>query len=236
MPRTVLVSDQPVLLRGLSHVLQSRGFETAECTGVENIPDCLRAGAVPDLTVLDLTGCLNFGSLIDIHRKIPWCPVVLWSDRLPLELIFKTLEYGVRGIVSRKSEPQRFCDALRRVCAGEMEIAFAAVPAGPAEPFPQTPLTAREREIVACLRRGLRNRDIADERNIPEGTVQIYLFRLFKKMGVKNRFELVSSGVLPPGPLTAEGIPGPPLPGQAHPVQAAKKTAGPGASRPPEPA
>ncbi len=48
----------------------------------------------------------------------------------------------------------------------------------------QAALTPREREIVMRLRQGLRNKQIATEMNITEGTVKIYLFRLFHKLGV----------------------------------------------------
>ena len=66
------------------------------------------------------------------------------------------------------------------------------------------------------LRQGLRNKQIATEMGITEGTVKIYLFRLFHKLDVRNRFELAKCGVIdqlpvpPPrhavaGPLSAAG-------------------------------
>ena len=42
----------------------------------------------------------------------------------------------------------------------------------------------------------MRNKQIAGEMGITEGTVKIYLFRLFHKLGVRNRFELARCGVL----------------------------------------
>jgi two-component system nitrate/nitrite response regulator NarL len=119
--------------------------------------------------------------------------VVLWSDSMPLELIFKTLEFGVRGIIPRTARPEQLADSLHRVAGGEMHIGFT----GPATPGPvkrNVALTPREREIVMHLRQGLRNKQIAGEMNITEGTVKIYLFRLFHKLGVRNRFELARSG------------------------------------------
>jgi DNA-binding NarL/FixJ family response regulator len=70
-------------------------------------------------------------------------------------------------------------------------------------------LTPREREIVSYLRQGLRNKQIAAEMNITEGTVKIYLFRLFHKLGVRNRFELASCAIpdalpLPPNVVMDE--------------------------------
>ena len=136
--------------------------------------------------------------------------MVLWSDPLPLDLVFKTLEFGVRGIVSRTSQPEQLADSLRKVVSGEMQIGFGASrDAAPVKK--KVSLTPREREIIGRLRQGLRNKQIAAEMNITEGTVKIYLFRLFVKLGVRNRFELASCGVLdqmefPPTPANA-GLP-----------------------------
>ena len=195
MPKVILVSDQPVLLCGLSHVLQSRGFEIAACCTAADLQHSLMNVVAPDLALLDITAGLTFGNLTEVHNRIPDCPVVLWADSIPLELVFKTLEFGVRGIVQRTSMPEQVSDSLRRVCSGEMQIGFGGSKDMPS-PKRKIALTPREREIVGRLRQGLRNKQIAAEMNITEGTVKIYLFRLFHKLGVRNRFELARCGVL----------------------------------------
>jgi two-component system nitrate/nitrite response regulator NarP len=52
------------------------------------------------------------------------------------------------------------------------------------------PLTRRERELVELVRQGLRNRDIAAELGVTEGTVKVYLHAIFDKFHVENRTEL----------------------------------------------
>jgi two-component system nitrate/nitrite response regulator NarP len=51
-------------------------------------------------------------------------------------------------------------------------------------------LTPRERDLVDLVRRGMRNREIAEELGVTEGTVKVYLHALFDKLGVENRTEL----------------------------------------------
>lgn len=193
MSTIVLVSDQPVLLRGLAHVLQSRGFEIAACCLAPAL-SALAESAHPDLVLLDITAGLTFGNLAEVHARVPDCPVVLWADRLPLDVVFKTLEFGVRGLIQRTAPPESLADSLRKVASGEMQIGF-----GGSRESGQTKrkisLTPREREIISWLRGGLRNKQIAAEMSITEGTVKIYLFRLFHKLGVRNRFELAQCGV-----------------------------------------
>ena len=192
MSKVLLVSDQPVLLGGFQEVLGCRGFEVAVCN-VVSLP--LETGPVspPDLVLMDLTAGLTFGDLTAINGQLPGCPVVLWAESMPLDTVFRALEFGVRGIVERSSSADHLADSLRRVAGGEMQIGFT----GTRESIPtrrRVSLTPREREIVGLLRQGLRNKQIALEMGITEGTVKIYLFRLFHKLDVRNRFELAQCG------------------------------------------
>jgi two-component system nitrate/nitrite response regulator NarL len=195
LSKVYLLSDQPVLLHGFEYVLAAVGFEIAGSCQPAAFKTALGAGRRPDVLLLDITAGLTFADLSELHACIPECPVVLWADALPLELMFKTLEFGVRGIVQRNVQPEQLIDSLRKVVAGELQIGFGASPDSP-QPRRRVSLTPREREIVSLLRQGMRNKQIAGEMGITEGTVKIYLFRLFHKLGVRNRFELARCGTL----------------------------------------
>ena len=52
-------------------------------------------------------------------------------------------------------------------------------------------LTKREEDLVRAVADGLSNRDIAGKLNLSEHTVKNYIFRIFEKLGVSNRVELV---------------------------------------------
>jgi DNA-binding CsgD family transcriptional regulator len=56
-------------------------------------------------------------------------------------------------------------------------------------------LTKRESQLVSLLSQGLKNKEIASTLTISEGTVKVYLSRLFQKVGVKDRFELALYGL-----------------------------------------
>jgi DNA-binding NarL/FixJ family response regulator len=57
------------------------------------------------------------------------------------------------------------------------------------------PLTKREGQLVLLLSQGMKNKEIATELLITEGTVKVYLSKLFQKVGVKDRFELALYGL-----------------------------------------
>lgn len=194
MSKVFLLSDQPVLLRGFERVLEKSGFEVVGSCQADAFSAALEAARTPDVLLLDITAGLTLSELDDLHGRVPECPVVLWTDALPLDLMFKTLEFGVRGIVLRNAQPEQLVDSLRKVVAGELQIGFGS-PKDAAQPRRGASLTPREREIVTFLRQGMRNKQIAGEMGITEGTVKIYLFRLFHKLGVRNRFELARCGI-----------------------------------------
>lgn len=226
MSKVLLVSDQPVLLGGFQEVLESRGFEVAVSEAA--VPSA-EADAPPDLVLVDLTAGLTFGDLTEVNGRLPGCPVVLWAESMPLDTVFRALEFGVRGIVNRSSSAEHLVDSLRRVAGGEMQIGFSAT----RENIPhkrRVTLTPREREIVTLLRQGMRNKQIAAEMGITEGTVKIYLFRLFHKLGVRNRFELAQCGAVDemrvPPARAAETEPDPlPMPAAAVRKQPANRLA-----------
>jgi DNA-binding NarL/FixJ family response regulator len=69
-------------------------------------------------------------------------------------------------------------------------------------------LTPREEQVVALVAEGLGNRQIADELNLSEHTIKKYLFRIFEKLGVSTRVELVLYAVNNGDPLQAEWLAG----------------------------
>ena len=52
-------------------------------------------------------------------------------------------------------------------------------------------LTGREREIARLVMGGLRNKTIADELRLSEGTVKIHLHNIYRKLGIRNRMALL---------------------------------------------
>jgi two-component system nitrate/nitrite response regulator NarP len=101
---------------------------------------------------------------------------------------------AVHGIVLKNSDPAYLLDCLDRVTAGAYWIdpelrsrseELAEIFAGG-----RPALAPRERQLIRFVRRGLRNREIAKELGVTEGTVKVYLHSIFEKLGVKNRTEL----------------------------------------------
>ena len=149
----------------------------------------------PDLLLLDVH--LPDGSGLDIHRRLLRARarprVILLTAGMDESQLLAAADLKPEGMVLKTSDPGLLLECMDAVAAGELwvdpEIAqrtrLAEERAASAPP-----LTRRERELVELVRQGLRNRDIAAELGVTEGTVKVYLHAIFDKFGVDNRTEL----------------------------------------------
>lgn len=194
MPRILLYSDQPILAMGLQSVLHSvDGFNLVSiCSSVEALAQQLTAGQT-DIALLDLTSEISFGVLTDIKRCAESCKIVLWVNTISTELAFQAMGLGVRGILRKTLPSELQVKCLQKVFAGELWFEKALTDSFLSAR--RVALTQREGQLVSLLAQGLKNKEIATALMISEGTVKVYLSRLFQKVGVKDRFELALFGL-----------------------------------------
>lgn len=194
MAKIVLYSSDAILSRGLEAVLrQADGLElTSTCTSMPGLQAAIFA-QMPDIVLLDLGPDITYGVLSDLKRATPGSKLILWANSISPELAFQAMEMGVRGILRKTLPTDLQVKCLERVLAGDLWFEK-----GLTEGFlraKRVNLTRREAQLVALLAQGLKNKEIGGTLNISEGTVKVYLSRLFQKVGVKDRFELALFGL-----------------------------------------
>ncbi len=132
------------------------------------------------------------------QRRYPARIVLLTSDLADPEII-EAMNLGVAGIVLKETAAQQLLTCLDTVASGQRwfdpEIARRFMNrAVPSSPPPQSAerLTARELDVARLVARGLRNKQIARELSITEGTVKMYLHNVYEKLNVTSRVELAN--------------------------------------------
>ena len=194
MTRILLYSDEPILAKGLESVLrQVENFELLPtCTTVAGLMEQIAHGS-PDLVLMDLTPEITFGVMSELKHAMTTCKIVLWVNSISTELAFQAMGLGVRGILRKTLPTDLQVKCLQKVQAGELWFEKALT-----DSFlcaRRVALTQREGQLVSLLSQGLKNKEIASTLMISEGTVKVYLSRLFQKVGVKDRFELALFGL-----------------------------------------
>lgn len=196
MPRSVvcLFTEQPVLCQGMKSILAPDPFlEFAGCLGhVDGLPDMLET-LKPDIVVIDWSPNLSWQRLTSVCSALPSRKVVLLARNIAPELAFQAREAGVSAVLDTHCRPSILTDALQRVALGE--CVFDASVEDNLRTSRTIRLTPREGQLIMLLSQGLKNKEIATCLNISEGTVKVYLSKLFQKVGAKDRFELALFGL-----------------------------------------
>jgi DNA-binding NarL/FixJ family response regulator len=198
--RVVLVDDQELVRSGLRRILRRRdGFAIlAECADGGELPAAL-AEHDADVVVMDLR--MKFVNGIEATRRLrATCdtpPVLVLTTFDDDELLSGALRAGAAGFLLKDSGAEDLMRAVRKVAAGEswLDPAVTARVLATYRSATGTPratpaigaLTARERDVLGAIGKGLSNLEIAQTLCISELTVKSHIGRIFAKLGLRDR-------------------------------------------------
>ena len=181
------------------------------------------AECVPHVAVVsaDIAGERDGISLTErIRNTFPAVRILQLLDRSDREAVVLAFRSGARGVFSRTSSLELLARCITRLREGHVwanaeELNFVmdalSLETGPARRFTgpgNVRLSRRELDVTRCVAEGLTNREIAGRLGLTEHTVKNYLFRIFDKLGISSRVELVLYAVNHGAPLQAEWLAG----------------------------
>ena len=195
-PRVIVADDHPLILDGVAAI-----FDGTDLSVIGRFADGASAregilahrpeGAVLDINMPGLSGL----DLLREARRDDWpTKIVLLTASLDPAPLVEAVNLNVDGLVLKHAAGEVLLLCLRSALAGTpwidkeamklvMDAMSRARQAGPE-------LTPRERQVAELVTLGLRNKEIANELRITEGTVKMYLHTLYDKLGIGSRTEL----------------------------------------------
>ena len=192
--RLDVFTRQPVLEAGLRCVLSpSSGVEI--CAVHNDIGDLVGdlVGQPPGLLLFDYTPEMNAATLAEIRRCVPACKVVVWVQSITTVQANYLTEIGVRGIIYKEMPVAILQNCLATVARGETWIQRELM--NDLLEVKRVRLSRRELQLLCLVSEGLGNKQIAYQLDLNEGTVKVYLSKLFRKLEVRDRFELALFGL-----------------------------------------
>ena len=147
----------------------------------------------PHVIIYSLALDPDLAQLSDVRRASPESAIILWARQFSSELAHQAMELGVRGFLSTTAGPEMMLECVRFAATGEMWMERSL--ANTLLHWRPIGLSRRQSQLLALLVQGLKNREIAAELGISEGTVKAYLTTLFEKVGARDRFELALYGL-----------------------------------------
>jgi len=194
--RIIIADDHAIFRDGLRRLLATQeDFQViAEASdGKEAI--ALAQSLKPDVLLLDLAMPRVPGMevLRELSKQETPVRTILLTAAIQPFAVTSALQLGARGIVLKASPPEMLLKSIRSVHEGQFWVGsepvstWARAGQGGTSGFG---LTSREIEIIAAIKQGSSNREIASQLAISEETVKRHLSNIYGKLGVSSRLEL----------------------------------------------
>lgn len=190
MIRVLLGEDQALVRGALAALLKLEGDMevVAEVARGDQVVTAALA-TQPDVALLDieLPGCDGITAAGELRRALPACRVMMVTTFGRAGYLKRAMAAGAVGFLLKDAPAGELATAIRRVMAGERVVdpglALSALSEG------SSPLTPRERQVLAAAIDGATVADMAQLLFLSEGTIRNHLSVAIHKLGARNRVE-----------------------------------------------
>jgi NarL family two-component system response regulator LiaR len=200
--RVMIVDDHAMVRRGLAAFLQV--FDDLELIGeAASGEEAVRliATVQPDVVLMDLVMDQMDGAAAAraIRQSNPHVQVIALTSFREEMLVQKALQAGAISYLLKNVSADELAAAIRAAHVGRStlapEAAEALVRAAAQPPAPGYDLTAREREVLELMIKGLSNVEIAEHLVVSQSTIKTHASSILAKLGVTSRTEAVALAV-----------------------------------------
>ncbi|MDC3413578.1 response regulator transcription factor [Aquibacillus sp. 3ASR75-11] len=204
MIKVMLVDDHAVLRDGLKNILEMANDLTVVCEAVSGDEALLKLKKCdPDIVLMDINMPNTDGITVTeiIKKKYPNIKIVILTMYNHDEYFMSAIRVGADGYLLKDAPSEQVVEAIRQVAKGESVIhpsmtkKLLTFHQQSQEKPKGNQLTEREKEVLMCLVEGLSNKEIAERLFISDKTVKIHVSKVFKKLNVKSRSQVVIHAV-----------------------------------------
>ena len=192
----LLADDHPVVRKGLQLCLGRQSHLKIVGEAADGDEALRQARELkPDVVLMDISmPGMNGLTVTEVLRKeLPQIKVLILSVHNNKDFIFRVIQAGAHGYVSKEAPPEELLRAIESVCADEPffseDIARAALcefvkSGGKKEPFAE--LTSREREVLVSIAEGQSNKQIAIKLGIGVRTIETHRERIMRRLDIHS--------------------------------------------------
>lgn len=187
----ILLAEDQAMMRGALAVLLDLEADLSVvgevASGTEIVPAALRLR--PDVALLDieLPGRTGLNAAADLARELPQCRVIILTTFARPGYVQRAMAAGARGFLAKDGPADSLAEAIRTVVAGGTVVDPAL--ARHALRAAASPLTERERAVLAAAEDGSTVGDISARLHLSNSTVRNYLSAAIGKTGTRNKVE-----------------------------------------------
>ncbi|MCU0567485.1 MAG: response regulator transcription factor [Oculatellaceae cyanobacterium Prado106] len=195
--RLLLIDDDPNLILLVKDYLEFRGYEVVTAENGQEALEVLDKDT-PDMIICDVMMPQMDGySLVEHVRKNPrtsWIPVLFLSAKGQSQDRVKGLNTGADVYMVKPFEPEELVAQVESSLKQASRLIQRQDKGSDSAPKIQVPfdveLTPTELRVVQFVARGMANREIAEELNVSQRTIESHVSNMLGKTGLHNRTEL----------------------------------------------
>lgn len=187
----VLIAEDQAMIRGALAALLAGEPDIEVVAQVDRgdraLQEVLRLG--PDVALLDIEmpGMDGIAAAAAISEQLPSCRALILTVFGRPGYLRRAVDAGASGFLLKDAPPAELASAIRRTANGERvvdpQLALAALSEG------SSPLTPRERDVLAMSVRGASVEEVARSLRLTNGTVRNHLSIAIQKLNARNRVE-----------------------------------------------
>ncbi len=195
--KVVVALSNDLLNEGICRLLSDADDIETQVLKYGSSPSHLFEKSPPDLILVDFITLFN--TFYEV-RDINWKGSFILIDTACGEenIVSALLRFRLAGILKGDTTPEMLKKCIRVVSKGEVwmdnktigDILKGLSTGGP-KPYVTQKLSHREREIVSLVSQGYRNKEISAKLGISEQTVKSHLYKIFQKLNIQNRAQLI---------------------------------------------
>ena len=187
----VLIAEDQAMIRGALAALLATEEDIEVVAQVERGDRVVESAleTSPDVALLDIEmpGKDGIAAAAELRERMPSCRVLILTVFGRPGYLRKAVDAGISGFLLKDAPPDELASAIRRTARGEKvidsQLAVAALHEG------SSPLTPRERDVLAMSTRGASVEEIARSLHLTNGTVRNHLSIAIQKLNAHNRVE-----------------------------------------------
>lgn len=195
--RLLLIDDDPNLILLVKDYLEFRGYEVVTAENGREALEVLEQD-IPDMIICDVMMPEMDGySLVKHVREDPrtnWVPVLFLSAKGQSQDRVKGLSTGADVYMVKPFEPEELVAQVESSLKQASRLIQHQTKGAEGGPKIQVPfdveLTPTEQRVVQYVARGMANREIAEELNVSQRTIESHVSNMLGKTGLHNRTEL----------------------------------------------
>jgi two-component system, NarL family, nitrate/nitrite response regulator NarL len=203
--RILIADGTPMGAQLLADALRRSGRFASVCVA-DRATDVLTLMASQPIDVLLTSDNFEGGTGLDLAREVcvihSRAKVLMLLETLDRELVVEAFRAGCRGVFGRAQSVKHLvkclvCIHCEQIWAGSQELTYVVQALREPKPFRvintenSALLTGREMAVVRCVADGLTNKEVAAKLGLSQHTIKNYLFRIFDKLSVSSRIELI---------------------------------------------